>query len=263
MGFDLLLISMDYSNKVIPILKETKDLLMSGFGQSAIINQKDDSAVNVVTDLDLKVEEHAAAELKKIYPDIEFVGEEFGGNRQANRFWLMDPIDATGHFVRGLPFCTSMIALVEEGQVVFSAVYDFVRDLMYWAEKERGAYCQKTKLVVSDRKLDQAYISWESQLASDQDKQIFERLKKQTILLKTVSAGWEFAMVAAGKLDARLCFNPYGKDYDFAAGSLLVREAGGVVVNLGSQDYDYRNVNFIAANPEIYKQLTQGPNKIW
>ncbi|MFZ5390875.1 MAG: inositol monophosphatase family protein [Patescibacteria group bacterium] len=254
---------MNYSNKVIPVLRQVKDLLLPGFGQAAIINQKDNSAVNVVTKLDLQVEEFVSVELKKIYPTIGFVGEEFGGNRQAGRFWLMDPIDATGHFVRGLPFCTCMIALIEDGQVVFSAVYDFVRDLMYWAQKDQGAYCQQARLTVSSRDLSQAYISWESRLDNETDKQIFERLKKQTILLKTISAGWEFAMVAAGKLDARLCFNPYGKDYDFAAGSLLVREAGGVVNNLGSQTYDYSNVNFIAANQVIYKQLTQGPGKIW
>lgn len=244
-------------------MRQTKDLLLPGFGQSAIIKQKDDSAVNVVTKLDLQVEEFVSAELKKIYPTIDFVGEEFGGNRKADRFWLMDPIDATGHFVRGLPFCTCMIALVEEGQVVFSAIYDFVNDLMYWAKKNGGAYCEQTRLSVSSRNLSQAYVSYESRLDNETDRQIFERLKKQTVLLKTISAGWEFAMVATGKLDARLCFNPYGKDYDFATGSLLVREAGGVVNNLGSKNYDYRNTNFIASNQEIYKQLTQGPNKIW
>lgn len=63
-------------------------------------------------------------------------------------------------------------------------------------------------------------------------------------------------MVAAGKVDGRVTFEPYGNDYDFAPGSLLVEEAGGVVRNLGSDTYDYRNTDFIAANPIIYKELT-------
>jgi len=76
--------------------------------------------VSVVTKLDTDVEEFVSDELTKIYPDIGFVGEEHGGNREAARFWIMDPIDGTGHFIRGLPFCTSMIALVEDGHVNFS-----------------------------------------------------------------------------------------------------------------------------------------------
>lgn len=62
-------------------------------------------------------------------------------------------------------------------------------------------------------------------------------------------------MVASGKLDARIQFDPWGYDYDFAAGSLLVAEAGGVVTNINSSEYDYRNLDFIAASPKVYKGL--------
>ena len=82
-------------------------------------------------------------------------------------------------------------------------------------------------------------------------------------MFKAGSSGFEFAMVASGKLDGRLCFDSYGKDYDFAPGSLLVEEAGGVVANIGSREYDYRNGNFIAANPLVFKQLTEGPDAIF
>ena len=78
-----------------------------------------------------------------------------------------------------------------------------------------------------------------------------------------ISAGFEYAMVASGKLDARISLDPYGKIWDFAPGSLLVAEAGGVVANIGSKGYDYRNFNFIAANPVIYKELTEGKNPLF
>lgn len=170
----------------------------------------------------------------------------------------MDPIDGTGHFVRGLPFCTSMIALIERGRVNFSAIYDFVNDHMYWAELGMGAFCNSERLKVSSRSLGQSYIGWESHLDKEENLQIFMELRNRAILFKAVVSGWEYAMIASGKLDARICFDPYGKDYDFAPGSLLVSEAGGVVANLGSNDYDYRNTNFIAANPVVFKELTEG-----
>ncbi|RJQ37810.1 hypothetical protein C4552_00230 [Candidatus Parcubacteria bacterium] len=70
-------------------------------------------------------------------------------------------------------------------------------------------------------------------------------------------------LVAEGKLDARIAFDPWGYDYDFASGVLLIAEAGGRVTNIGSTTYDYRNTNFIAANPVIFEELTKGPDAIF
>ena len=244
---------MNYKNTVLPILRETREMLLSKWGSAKILSQKDDSATNVVTKIDQMVEKYVSKKLKNLYPEIEFVGEEFGGDRSAEKLWLMDPIDGTGHYIRGLPFCTSMIALIEHGQPIFSAIYDFVNDDMYWSEKGKGAYRNETRIKVSNRSLKQGYIGWESHLEKKENLKIFFELRKRSVLFKAVVAGWEYAMIASGKLDARIAFDPYGHDYDFAPGALLVMEAGGKVSNLDSRDYDYRKTDFIAANPIIYK----------
>jgi len=70
-------------------------------------------------------------------------------------------------------------------------------------------------------------------------------------------------MIASGKLDGKITLNPYGKDWDFAPGSLLVREAGGVAANIGHSDYDYRNHDFIIAGPKLYQDLTDGLEAIF
>lgn len=254
---------MNYSEKVLSILRQLRPMLLDHWGSAEIISQKDDSAVNVVTKLDIEVERIVSEHLRKIYPDIEFVGEEQGGNRDARRFWLMDPIDGTGHYIRGMPFCTTMIALIEDGQVNFSAIYDFVNDHMYWAERGKGAFRNNDRLHVSNRSLTQSYIGWETHLDKEENYRIYAELRKVAVLFKAVVAGWEFAMIASGKLDARVCFDAYGKDYDFAPGSLLVSEAGGVVANLNTNTYDYRNTNLIAANAIIYKELTFGNNALF
>lgn len=254
---------MNYSEKVIPILRQLRPVVLPHWGSAEVIGKKSDSATDVVTEVDVEVEKIASKGLTEIYPDIEFVGEEQGGNRGAKRFWLMDPIDGTGHYIRGLPFCTTMIALIEDGQVNFSAIYDFLNDNMYWAERGKGAFRDNDRLQVSNRTLAQSYIGWEIRRDKKENDEIFSELRKRAVLFKSVSAGWEYAMIAAGKLDARICFDPYGKDYDFSPGSLLVSEAGGVVANLNSDSYDYRNTNFIAANPIIYKELTSGNNPLF
>lgn len=243
--------------QILQILRGNREILLSQWGKIGIAYQKDASAHNIVTEMDIKIENYTKAELSKAYPDIEFVGEESGGNRQAKRFWLMDPIDGTQHYVRGLPFCTSMLALIEDGVVIFSAIYDFINDDMYWAQKGAGAFCNDKRLQVSDRTLKDAYMCWEMRLEKEENRQVYFGLFKKTHLVKTICAGWEFVMIASGKLDARVCFDPYGDVYDYAHGCLLVSEAGGIVTNIGSDsnNYDYSNLNFIAGNPVIHKEL--------
>ena len=253
---------MDYSKKVLPVLRKTRDTLLSAWGDVEVESQKNDSAVNVVTKTDIEIEKLVSTELAQIYPDISFVGEECGGNREEERFWIMDPIDGTAHFVRGLPFCTSMIALIENGIVTFSAIYDFVNDDMYWAERGMGAFKNDERLKVSNRTLAEAYIGYESNLEREENLGLYLNLQSRTVIFQSINSGWEYAMVASGKLDARICLDPFGKDYDYAPGSLLVSEAGGIVTNIGSAEYDYRNTNFIVANPAIHEELTSDKNSL-
>lgn len=254
---------MQYSEKVEPVIRQVRDVLMPFYGNVSRTANKSDDAFDIVTELDIKAEEFLAERLKTAFPDIEFVGEESGGNRNAERFWLVDPIDGTQHFVRGMPFCTTMVALIEGSEVVFGAIYDFVKDDLYLAEKGHGATLNGQKIKVSDRSLKESFMGWEIHLDKPENLKIFLELEKRCAFFKAVVAGYEFALVASGKIDGRISFDPYGKDYDFAPGALLVAEAGGVVANLGSRSYDYRNTDFIAANPRVFKELTEGDDAIF
>jgi myo-inositol-1(or 4)-monophosphatase len=234
-----------------------REILLPQWGKAEVIDKKTASSSDVLTALDQKVEKFLREKLAEVYPDIQFVGEEEGGNREAERFWLVDPIDGTGHYVRGLPFCTSMLALIEDGVVTFSVIYDFLNDDMYWAEKGKGAYKNDSPIHVSDRSLTDSYICMESKMYKKYNQEFFGRINTKAPYFSSVDCGWEFAMVACGKLDGRISFDPWGYDYDFAPGALLVSEAGGIVVNIGSSEYDYKNINFIAAGPKVYKELEE------
>ena len=76
--------------------------------------------------------------------------------------------------------------------------------------------------------------------------------------MDTFNCGWQFAMIASGKMEARIAKDGWGKDWDYAAGSLLVQEAGGVVANIGQKNYQYTNLDLIACNKVIYQELTEG-----
>jgi len=254
---------MNFSEQVLPIVRNVREILLPHWGKAEVIRNKAKRATDVVTEFDVKVEAYLISELIKIDPSIKFVGEEGGGSRKADRFWLIDPIDGTSHFVRGLPFCTTMLALIENGEISFSAIYDFVNDKMYWAEKGRGAFEGKNKISVSSRGVENAYIGCEVNTSNEKNKEILMQIRNKMPTLQTISAGYEYILVATGMIEGRIQYEPYGHDYDFTPGSLLVAEAGGIVRNIGSNSFDYNNLNSIAANPNIYKELTEGENAIF
>lgn len=252
-----------YSEKILPILRRTRKMLLPRYGNVTFRAKTSVRKFDTVTALDARVEKFLKTELAAAYPAIPFVGEETGGDRKARTFWLVDPIDGTSYFIRGLPFCTTMVALIENKTVIFSAVYDFVRDLMYSAEKGRGAFENGKRIRVSGRKLSGAFLAWETRLNKEKNLRWYMKLRKKSVLIRYGCAGFEYAMVAAGKLDGRICIDPYGKDYDFAPGAFLVSEAGGAVANVGKKTYDYRNLEFIAAAPRIFRELTRGKKAIF
>jgi myo-inositol-1(or 4)-monophosphatase len=248
---------------VLPIVRKTRDMLLPFWGNAVDVKSKGGNATDVVTKCDKDVERYLAEELKKIFPDIEFAGEEFGGSREAKRFWLCDPIDGTAHFVRGLPFCTVMLALIEDGQVTFSVIYDFINDAIYHAVKGEGAYKNGALLKMKHDPATSFYVAWETHLDMTENLEKFLKLQDFIIPFKTISSGYEFAMVAEGRIEGRIGFDSYGSDYDFAPGALLVSEAGGIVANVGASTYDYKNIDVIAANRPLYEKLTQGSEAIF
>lgn len=236
---------------------EAGNILKKHFGKAEINNNKSRRSVDVVTKLDTDIENFIAAKLYKYDSSIGFLGEEFGERKKSNRLWLVDPIDGTAHFVRGMPFCTTMIALVENGEVVLTIINNFITKELYTAEKNKGSKLNGNPIRVSNRTLKDSYISFESNLASEKNLRTYQALNDKCILFHTINCGYEYGLIASGKIEGRICVDPFGKDWDYAPGSLLVSEAGGIVRNVGKATYDYKNHNFIATNKITYEELTK------
>jgi myo-inositol-1(or 4)-monophosphatase len=250
------------TQEIDELLRQVRDKLLPHYGNVAF-EEKTKDTHDLVTKLDQETEIFLHEHLEKMYPDIVFVGEETGGDRSATKKWLCDPIDGTFHFIRGLPYCTTMLALIENGVVTMGFIYDFVNDVLYSAERGKGAFENGKPIHVSNRPMKHSMLSWENQKNTKENVSRCNRLRNASDSFKTLNAGHEFALVASGKIEGRITFDPYGKDYDFAPGTLLVEEAGGIVANLGSRKYDYTNLDFIAANPIMFKELTEGEDAIF
>ncbi len=247
----------DFSS-VLDIVRSVRPLLLPHWGKAGTVEYKEANNHGAVTYYDRESERILSTALREKYPDIGFVGEESGGDRTVSRFWLADPIDGTVAFIEGKPYCTTMLGLIEEGKQRLGVIYDFVTDTMYHAEKGKGAYEENTRIHVSDRMPPDIQLGVETH-----DGELLQRVSAKYPLFKTMTAGHEFVQVAKGAIEGRVCFNPFGKDYDFAPGTLLVAEAGGIVANIGKNTYDYTNLNFIAANKPVYEALTKGSEAIF
>lgn len=240
------------------------NILKNHFGKVEITNQKSDRPVDVITKLDSDIENFIAKKFNDYDSSIGFVGEEFGERKKSERLWLVDPIDGTAHFARGIPFCTTMIALVEDGEVVLTVINNFITNELYIAEKNKGAKLNGKAIHVSNRVLSEAYISLETNIKNEKNLKTHLRLvDKKCMMLHTINCGYEYGLIASGKIEGRICLDPFGKDWDYAPGSLLVSEAGGIVRNIGKNTYDYKDHNFIASNKVVYEELTKGKEAIF
>lgn len=211
----------------------------------------------VVTAMDFKVEERLRDELAKFDGGIGFGGEETGVDYNQETFWLVDPIDGTEAFIRGLPFCTNMLALIHQNEPVMSVIYNFTLDEYYVAMKGHGATCNGHAIHVSNRPMERAFVSLYGDV-SQHAPGTGDRLRAMVRAMPKVHAsGCEYAWLARGANDGKISthLERKGNPWDHAPGTLLVQEAGGRVSNIGSDGYDYRNTHLIAANPVIFDQL--------
>jgi myo-inositol-1(or 4)-monophosphatase len=221
----------------------------------------------VFTKLDIETEEFLHKRLdefaEEIGLNIGFRGEGRGTQTEAEITWLVDPIDGTTSFIRGLPYCMVMISLIDHGEVALAIIHDIANEDTYWAVRGGGSYRNEERISVSERSLKKGLVCFEAKLEKSDNLDRFLRLRQQTVPMLGLNSGYEFIMIASGKLEGKVALDPYGKDWDFAPGSLLVREAGGVVRNVGSSEYNYRNHNFIIANPNVYRELTTGAEAVF
>lgn len=216
-----------------------------------------------VSEVDRQAEARIVETLLRAYPDHAILAEEGGvqGEPESAYRWIIDPLDGTTNFLHGLPHFAVSIALEHQGKLLLGLVYNPVSEELFVAERGNGAYLNNRRIRASKRRgLDGALLA--TGIPFNQDRN-FERFI-DTIsgfygpiagVRRFGSAALDLAYVACGRYDG---YWEYGlKTWDMAAGALLVREAGGVVIEpSGGEDY-LTSGNVIAANPKLTHQMLQ------
>lgn len=220
-----------------------------------------------VSDVDRQAEGAIIDTLLRAYPDHGILAEESGaGGQEGSEFrWIIDPLDGTTNFLHGIPHYAVSIALERHGRLELGVIYNPVNQEMFTAERGGGAFLDNRRIRVTPRKgLEGALLGTGIPFRDDQN------LERYIATLRALhgpiagirrpgSAALDLAYVAAGRFDG---FWEYGlKPWDMAAGVLLVREAGGVVIDTQGSDEYLDNGNVICANPKLTHAMLQAISK--
>lgn len=225
----------------------------------------DEKGVNdFVTDVDRQSEQDIISIISRAYPDHGFLGEESGSTRpDSDTVWIIDPLDGTTNFIRGIPHYAVSIGCMHKGKLEHAVVYNPVTREEFTASRGHGAQLNGRRLRVTARTtLEGALIGTgipfrhhKEELLPAYLKTLGELASKTAGIRRPGSAALDLAYVAAGRYDA---FWEMGlKPWDMAAGALLVTEAGGLVSDFegGSEFLD--NGNIVCGNPKCFKQVLQ------
>jgi histidinol-phosphatase len=181
-----------------------------------------------VTQADREAEETITAILRRAFPDVGFLGEEFGQQGPTDRRWIVDPIDGTKNFVRHLPIWAVLIALEEDGEVTTGVVLNPVTGDLFWARRGEGAYANGQRLRVSEcAAMKDAFLlhSSLSLLRPTPYWPGFVRLIDATSRTRGFGDYYGYCLVAAGK--GEIYAEGDLKPWDAAPMKILVEEAGG------------------------------------
>jgi myo-inositol-1(or 4)-monophosphatase len=236
---------------------------MEGYNHAKSISYK--SAVDLVTEYDVKVELFLKEKLFVAFPEHTLVGEETNeGNMHPEKAIYIDPIDGTTNYVHGIPFCAISIGIWEGGKAVAGVVYNPVLDELFYAEKGRGAFCNDERLQVSEaQSLEKSLIATGFPYTKMEQGEDFRWVMKSMEAMlpctrdmrRLGSAAMDLCYVARGTFEGFYEVNL--KPWDVAAGILMVEEAGGEVSRRDGRAYTFDERIVVASNGRIHDAIVE------
>ena len=218
--------------------------IIRDFGEVEKLQVSKKGPYDFVTKTDKNVEKILIEELSKTKKNYSFLTEETGTikNKDTENIWIIDPIDGTTNFLHGIPHFAISIAHQFKNQIISGLIFDPIKDEMFFAEKDKGAFLNNQRLRVSKKtSLDECLFS------SNHEGVKFSDLDMRY----SGCAALDLAYVASGRLDG--FFHNNINLWDVAAGFLLVQEAGGIVNNI--IEFEVNRINIRASSDSINDKM--------
>lgn len=239
--------------------KEAGKILIKGFHKIHKIEMK--SRHDFLTEMDIESEKCIISILRDNFPDYGIYSEESGrDNKKHDYMWVVDPLDGTTNYSVRNPFFDVSIALLKKDEVIVGVVFSPSTGELFYAEKDKGAYLNGKGIEVSKEsdisKLLLTYCHNNDEKSVGRIIEVFRRIKPLPIDFNRMRAGaLEVAFVAAGRIGGYLSCG--FQLYDVAAGSLLVREAGGRVTNFKGREWTTKSKDILATNGRVHDKMLE------
>lgn len=249
-------------NVMIKAAEKAARNLRRDFGEVEQLQVSKKGPGDFVSAADKRAEEIIYEELSYARPDFGFLMEESGAKegKDAENRWIVDPLDGTTNFLHGIPHWAISIALETKGEIVAGIVYDPIKDELFRAEKNGGAFVRNKRLRVSGRNdlADCVIGTGQPRRAVEKQAQFMKEYAAMTAVAPGMrrygAAALDLAYVAAGRLDG--FWERDLKTWDVAAGILIVRESGGLVHDLNDDRNDpVKTGNVIASNDSLFSDM--------
>ena len=246
---------------MVKACRKSAKILIRDFGEIEKLQVSVKGPGDFVTTSDKKVEKILIEELQKARPKYSILSEEIGQIKNDKEFrWIIDPIDGTANFLHGVPHFAISIGLEKNEEIICGIVFDPIKDEMFVAEKGNGSFLNNQRMRVSSRsKLKDCIVFTGGPRQNAKGKELsIEEYKNfssivQIPIRKMGSAALDMAYVAAGRCDG---FWQRNLNYwDYAAGIVLVKVAGGFVTDFQGNNRYIENETIIAANSKINGEM--------
>ena len=231
-------------NIMIKACTKASKTLIRDFGEIEKLQVSKKGPSDFVTNSDLKAEKIIIEELKKAKPSYSLISEENGieKNKDSDHTWIIDPIDGTINYLHGIPHFAISLALKYKNEIISGVIFDPIKDEMFYAEKDNGAYLNNQRIKVSKKsEIDECLFAAGSKVNNE----------IEILFRKTGCAALDLAYVACGRYDGYFQYNL--NLWDIAAGIILINEAGGQIneIDLSSK----KKIKVIACSSNIAPKL--------
>jgi len=233
-------------NVMIKASEKASKILIRDFGEIEKLQVSKKGPIDFVTNSDLKTEKIIIDELKRAKPNFSIISEENGveNNKDKKNTWIIDPIDGTVNFLHGIPHFAISIALKSGHEIISGLIFDPIKDEIFYAEKNNGAFFNNQRIRVSKKnEINDCLFVTGGKLKTEPN----------IPYRKSGCAALDMAYVASGRYDGY--FQKNLNIWDVAAGILLVKEAGGLVNEIDLTKNT--NLKIIASSADINAKLLE------
>ncbi|KAA3615054.1 MAG: inositol monophosphatase [Calditrichaeota bacterium] len=239
---------------------EAGKILTGNFGKVQQSEIRKKSSVDFLSFVDESSEKKIIEIIRSAFPKHEILAEESGTDALKNSYrWIIDPLDGTTNYLHNIPVFAVSIGLEFDDEIICGVVYNPITNEMFWAEKGQGAFFNGKPIRVSQTEtLTESFIAtgfpFKNKHILKEYLEVFAGIFEQSIGARRLgAAAIDLAYIASGKFDG---YWEIGlKPWDMAAGSILIKEAGGTITDFWNKPYYMNSSYVLASNTKIHENL--------